>query len=796
MPDQQSNAVQQPLQPQLDLESWSRSTGSSRALRDGWEKGASGVLIQRLATEYLKKVLEIYKQSKVQAGRNAHIWDLMHDEKSVAHVALESYTYVIGSLNEERSFNQICAIIGRRAEYVLWLTHPAWGNSTHLKGLKLASNNDLGMDLITKRLRDKGFRKASAYVPMRHAERAALGAFFVECIAESTHMIEVYVETRNKKRKRMIRYTSLYWEFLDRWKEATLMFRTVHMPMLTPPKPWTNFTDGGYLTIRTTFSSVPWERWPEVSKRALPCLVGSVNTLQACPYHLDHVQFALIEAVWNLGHAIGGVPSRERLKEPQDAWYKAQGLGPSAYWKAMWQYKGDRRQDGARSRLVNGLVAYHRLEDHDTIHLPWHIDHRGRLYSRGGQINPQGPDHWRSTLQFEERSPIKGHERAFAWSLGEALGSPPHPGERLRYLELMSTVIAKVGGDPLGNLGYWEGAKEPFRLIQLCRDWFYYLQDPGYCSGTIHWLDQTCSGWGHVACLTRDGLLAQYTNIVGSKPVDLYLGIGKLVEQRLRWLLDHEDQLTERKAKCVAWWCKHQIPRSLWKKALMPVIYGRSFPSLSTGIQLYLRDEVQDFLADDGLRIIDLALTLASTITDVVREALPNVRDLSRWLTKVSNMQIDAGLRPYWFTPNGLAVECWSSETRSRGYKLQLSTRTIRVHIRDATGCKPDKRRTSRKLVPDYIHSMDAAFVQRFVSHWATYQHPISTVHDCFGTTLEHVETLQSELNDQWHRFYSVDHLAKHQGMVAALLDCEVPPPPLMGTLELNRVGENPYLFC
>ena len=97
--------------------------------------------------------------------------------------------------------------------------------------------------------------------------------------------------------------------------------------------------------------------------------------------------------------------------------------------------------------------------------------------------------------------------------------------------------------------------------------------------------------------------------------------------------------------------------------------------------------------------------------------------------------------------------------------------------------------------MPDYIHSHDAAFLQRFVSHWGSYKHPISCVHDCFGTTLEHAGTLRKELNDQWHRFYSVDYLTRHQGMVEILLGKEVPAPPIVGTLDRNKVGENPHLF-
>jgi DNA-directed RNA polymerase len=592
----------------------------------------------------------------------------------------------------------------------------------------------------------------------------------------------------------MVRYSQLYWDYLKRWREAAVLFRPLYMPMIQPPRPWPGHTGGGYLSIGSTVSTVAWERWPEVSKRMLPCVLNSINLLQDQAYQLDHAQVALTEACWNLGHEIGALPKRDRISEPVDAEFREQGLGPSAYWKAVWKWKSDQRKDSQRSRFINALIAYHRLEEAPAIWFVWHMDHRGRLYSRGAQLNIQGPDHLRCMTQFQERSPIKGHEKAFAWSLGEAVGTAPHPQDRLNYLELMSPVLARVGGDPLGNVGYWEQAKEPWRLIQLCRDWFHYTQDPSYCSGTIHWLDQTCSGWGHVACLTGDGILAQYTNVIGSKPADLYLGIGRLVETRIRWQCEQEHP--ENKLKAYHWWREHQIPRSLWKKTLMPVIYGRSYLSLAEAIKIYLRDEVGDFLTDEGLRVLDLALVLATTVNAVVAEALPHVKGLSRWLTHLSNLQIDAGLRPYWFTPNGMAIESYQSATERDTIELNLAKRTIRVNLSDNSGCKPDKRKTARKLVPDYIHSMDAAFLQRFVSHWGTYKHPISTIHDCFGTTLEHVETLQSELNDQWHRFYSVDWLTKHQGMVESLVGQEVLAPPIIGTLDRSRIGENSYLFC
>ena len=359
----------------------------------------------------------------------------------------------------------------------------------------------------------------------------------------------------------------------------------------------------------------------------------------------------------------------------------------------------------------------------------------------------------------------------------------------------MSTVIARAGGDPLASISYWSCVKHPWRFIQLARDWFHYLEDPGYTSGTIHWLDQTCSGWGHVACLTADADLAGYTNVIGDRAVDLYAAVGKLVVQRIKWKCEF-GELPERHAKALEWWRSHSIPRSLWKKVVMPVVYGRSYMSLAETIRMYIRDEIDDFLTEEGLRVMDLSIVLASITHQVVIEALPGVRDLSRWLTKVANMQIDAGMRPYWFTPNGLAVESWASDTTKEEVELQLGRRTIKVALRDNTGAKPHKRKTSRKLVPDYVHSMDGAFLQRFVHHWDTYKHPLSTVHDCFGTTLQHIDTLSHELNDQWHRFYSVDWLTRHQGVVEMVLGREVAAPPIVGTLDRGRIGENPFLFC
>ena len=780
---------------QIELEQWCRNIGATRALSEGWEKGAQGCIGNRVATLYLEQVRKLYEKSKNVPGKQSHIFRLMHSSAAVDHVALESLVFTLGAVGNEITFNKLSAQIGKRAEMVLWLTHPSWGQSKHLKGLKLAGGKSLDMKHMLARLKDKGFRKAALYKPLEPVERIALGGFFVEAIQMATKMIEISVVAGYRgRRKKVVHYSNLYWQFLDRWKQALTLFRPLKMPMMVPPLDWQGHSDGGYLTTKSNVSTVDWERWPEVSKRMHGCVLGSLNYLQSIEHEWDHFQVDFAHALWQHGHEMGSLPKRERLPAAKDKEFKDKGLGPSAFWKAVWKVRADRRKDGARSAFVHALIGYERLKTAETLHWVHHMDHRGRVYQHGGHLSVQGSDHYRSMFRFKEKSPVKGFEDEFAWSICDAYGIKGDERARVTYLKAMSLAFNRIGRDPVGNLDLVLEASDPFRFVQLCRDWHGYMADPGYTSGTIHWRDQCCSGWGHVACLVGDAALAQYTNVTGKRCVDLYMAIGRLIEAKLKSRLDEEED--DKRLLCLIWWHEHEKERSLYKKCLMPVIYGRSYLSLTEILEVYLRDELQDFLNEDGLRVIDLARVMASVIHETVKDCVPHVSDLAKWLTKVANLQIDAGFRPYWFTPNGMAVESYSGMSKKKHFELNLAGRKIQVQCSSPDGATVDKRKTARKLVPDYIHSQDAAFLQRFTYHWGkTYGHPLAVVHDCFGTTLDRVSTMQAELCDQWARFYSVNHLELHREMVQDVIGKAVPEPPLVGTLDRERVGENRYLF-
>ena len=779
---------------QIDLEKWSQLVGGQRAVSGKWEKGAQGFLSQQFAEAFLRFALEHAKKCRAQAGRNAAAWQLMDNDKAIVHVALDALHYVLSDMEDGCARNRLAASIGKRAEFTLFLHHPEWGGSAHLRGLRLVNGRDLSMGLLRRRLLDKGFRKASGYHPLTSIERVTLGTLFVEIIAASTGLIRTETETVSYKKKSVrVYFTEPYWKFLAQWKRNLFAFRSSYMPMITPPKDWSGLTDGGYLSCLTACSSVPPERWKHFTRKAHPCVLGALNILQRQCFIRNEPQLSLQKEVWDLGFGVGSLPPRERMEKPVDQEFKEKGLGPTAYWSAHYAWKADRRLNSARTKFIHAQVGWSRLEGWEDLYFVWFMDYRGRMYQRGSHINYLGGEVFRTQLDFAQGGLIRGNEDEFAWALGDAWGIEKDIDKRIEFLRKNDRQIVAAGGEPLNYRPFWEAAKEPWRFVQLATEWAEYSNDEDYKTHCVFQLDQTTSAYGHAACLLRSAWLAEMTNVTGTANHDLYQVVA---DATMALMAQGDDAPRNHEEYCARWWKEHGVPRKLVKQVVMPVIYRRSHKTMLDAISLYLRDEIQNFLTEDGVRIVDMSAVLAKYIHLACKKVMPGIEVLHRWLVEVAKAQMREGYRPYWVTPNGLGVESYTNWARKEKYELQLSGRTVYVSVSDTENNALNPRRSTPQLSADFIHSQDAAFLQRFVWHWGhTYNHPIVTVHDCVGTTIDKVSLLRTELLDQFSRFYSEDYLTRMQREVEREIGAKLPPPPIEGSLDVSRIGENQFLF-
>ena len=114
-----------------------------------------------------------------------------------------------------------------------------------------------------------------------------------------------------------------------------------------------------------------------------------------------HEQIRLQREVWDLGHAIGSLPCRERMEKPHNRELMASGCEPTEYWNLYWRWKADQRANTQRTHFIHSLVAYEKLKDVERFHWVWFSDNRGRKYQRGSQLNYLGNDSSRSQILFD-----------------------------------------------------------------------------------------------------------------------------------------------------------------------------------------------------------------------------------------------------------------------------------------------------------------------------------------------------------------------------------------------------------
>ena len=217
-----------------------------------------------------------------------------------------------------------------------------------------------------------------------------------------------------------------------------------------------------------------------------------------------------------------------------------------------------------------------------------------------------------------------------------------------------------------------------------------------------------------------------------------------------------------------------------------------------TSKSAYANFNVPSHDGGEDLKSSQLAAYLADKVNKSVEKIIPGVGALDKWLRQYSDTFPDDRL-PGFFSPNELWISTGKRAFDYQRCHLTVSGQTVSFKAREDAG-GIDKKASRNGLSAHFIHALDAAFLERFVNHWARcYQKPMVTVHDCFATTLENVALMREELRDQFSRFHSDDHFIRpttyavtHNMPAARKLPC----PPATDDLMLTQIGENPFLFC
>jgi DNA-directed RNA polymerase len=183
--------------------------------------------------------------------------------------------------------------------------------------------------------------------------------------------------------------------------------QTKHLPMVIPPKAWTEFNKGGYLTLsaqmmRTRGSKVQ----NHVLKEAdLESVFDSLNVLNQTPWVVNTDVFQVVKHIWENGGGIGDLPSRANnviptkprdvTKEELTEWKR----------KSKKLKTENRNLHSLRCDLIHKLRVAEDLAN-EQFYFPHNVDFRGRAYPIPPHLNHLGSDLNRGMLKFSKSAPI------------------------------------------------------------------------------------------------------------------------------------------------------------------------------------------------------------------------------------------------------------------------------------------------------------------------------------------------------------------------------------------------------
>jgi DNA-directed RNA polymerase len=772
-----------------------RATLRQQRLEASLEHGRA--LLRSLAGPVIKELtntLASYAADPTRAGQHHAALPLLEEFGQAERSAVLALRVLLNRITSGDPFSTLAGLIGATLERELVGLQLAAARPTTFRQMK--RRHPKRSALVRPAMIEALAPNATTWT---RKEQHEVGGLLLLVIERSTGLVEIRKETVGAKVVRMVRPTA---ETLAVCRSIPASeWPTPRGPMACPPRPWATVTGGGYLTgeeglIRHRSGDDATSDYfaRTVERQTLEV----VNHLQRQPLQIDGEMVDTVRQAWEQGgcglfkvqRAGPRIPDRPVDDAPRGEWDG---------WKrdAAISHDDQRRNMGRRLRIERGIQA---LEDvaGRPAWFPYELDFRGRVYTSNKTATHQGQDFEKASVEFA-RGQALDHD-GFEWLLKAAAG---HYGlgratweERRRWgMENMNMLLA-VAENPLGLADQLAQASDPWQLLQVARAIAAWLKDPGQPIGCPVRLDQTTSGCGIIAGLLRDQWLAGQTNLTGTQPMDLYATIAEKVEAMVKRHLNSEDRRQHLRAQL---WLQVGINRKLMKGPVLALPYGGRIQGTIDHLCRHLEDKlgwIGPF--DYDKKVAGPASWLAQIIHKTLEEELPAAMAFRRWCLDLGAAVIKQQHPIEWRSPSGFPVRLGQRTPTTETIKTELfGLARMQMSLeRTPPDGELSLRRTNAALAANVTHSFDAAFCHGIISTTAAVGEQLLTNHDCYAVRAGSVGWLQTQLLHELRETFKTDWLGVMLKEIEASTGItELPPPPIVGTLDVGAIGENLYAF-
>jgi DNA-directed RNA polymerase len=599
-------------------------------------------------------------------------------------------------------------------------------------------------------------------------EKIKVGTWFLDCLLASSGWFERNVFMHRNKKQQFLVPTEKFLKNKEEIIRLAELFSPLAWPMLIEPRDWSPMHEGGYYLNDLT-------RCHDMVRRGVPlCVQGEktyqfLNQIQKVKYRLNpfiveiakvleerEIEVGKFRPVMN--HPDPPQPPNMDDEDARRAWRKEKAIARNK--------NANEWRTSCRTRMTMNCVR--EFEDKE-YYIPWSFDYRGRAYPIPSFLTPQDTDFGKSLIKFAEEAPItEDGVKWLAFQVATTYGLDKATlGDRLEWVTKAENIqlITRIAIDPIGNIGDWEGADEPFQFLAACEEYYaVVLTKTRTTTGLPVATDATCSGLQILAGLARDKSTACLVNVVPSdKPQDAYQVIADVsrpnIPKRLRPYWD----------------------RKKTKRTTMTIPYNaKPFSN-----RQYIRDAFNDI-------DVELDKDELTQVVQAVRNAMelvvPGPMKVMRWIETEVSKAIKRGAQELtWVTPSGFRVTQRLMKMTHKIVELKLLGR-CRVKVLDGEK-GVDLRHHKNATAPNLIHSLDASLLHLSATKFNA---PISLIHDsvlCRATDMSHLSTLVRDT--YMHLFAEHDFLKDFAQAIGAESE-----PPIIGNLEPEAVIDSTYFFC
>lgn len=611
--------------------------------------------------------------------------------------------------------------------------------------------------------------------------RSRLGGWLLDTVASVTGWFEKEVIARNNRKQPLVVPTDAYLAIQAQLMDEAEMYAPMSWPMLIEPNDWTNERAGGYL-LNEVQRGNDLVRHGNHMLRQPDTVLDFLNKLQKVAYRVNPFIYKVAQQLDERGYQLKKFKPFSALLNwdlpvpPPDIETNAEARKQYCRDSADAQNAKKKYEKSMHIKTTATMEIAGKFIDKPCYFIPWSFDYRGRVYPIPHCLTPQDTDFGKSLIRFADESFLTYEaEEWLKFQVATTYGLDKKTmQQRLDWADNNHHLITRVATDPLGNIGDWEGADEPWQFLAACDEFYHCLIEcDRQHTGLPIAVDATCSGMQILAGLARDAGTARLVNVLPSdEPQDAYREVLEAMENIPVRLAEYMD-------------------RSVTKRSVMTIPYNATLQSS----RKYIKDAIEANMPKDSQNrlLVDHVSSqeqtqLAQSLLKAMEKIAPGPLKVMKWIGKEMTAAIKRGNDVIqWVTPSGFVVYQKRNFLETKYLDMALMGRCRYAIVTGEKGPNPRKHKSSG--APNLIHSLDASLLHLA---FRRFDAPFSVIHDSILARATDMAILSTHIRETYmYLFAENDYLNDFAQQIGAETE-----PPIIGTLKPESVIDSTYFFC